>query len=63
MPYHIAQVNIARMVDEIDSPIMHEFAANLEPINALADRAPGFVWRLKSDAATLPRSASTKTAT
>ncbi len=29
---------------------MAEFAANLERINALADAAPGFVWRLKTDA-------------
>ena len=49
MDYHLAEINIARMLDEIDSPIMHEFAANLERINALADQAPGFVWRLIGD--------------
>ena len=49
MPYHLAEINIARMLDEIDSPIMHEFAANLERINKLAEQAQGFVWRLKTD--------------
>ena len=50
MDYHLAEINIARMLDEIDSPIMAEFAANLERINALAEQSPGFVWRLKTDA-------------
>lgn len=49
MPYHVAQVNIARMLDEIDSPLMADFVANLDPINALAEQSPGFVWRLKGD--------------
>jgi hypothetical protein len=49
MPYHIAQVNIARMVAPIDSPVMHDFVANLDRINAVADDASGFVWRLKGD--------------
>jgi hypothetical protein len=46
---HIAQVNIAPMLAPLDDPIMADFVANLDPINALADAAPGFVWRLKSD--------------
>lgn len=49
MPYHIAVFNIARMLGEIDSPVMQEFADNLDPINALGEQSPGFVWRLKSD--------------
>ena len=48
MAYQIAQVNIARMRGEIDSPVMADFVANLDRINVLADAAPGFVWRLKS---------------
>jgi vacuolar-type H+-ATPase subunit I/STV1 len=35
MPYHIAQINIARMVAPLDSPVMHDFVANLDRINAL----------------------------
>lgn len=49
MDYQLAEINIARMLDEIDSPLMHEFAANLERINALSEQSPGFVWRLKTD--------------
>lgn len=44
--YHIAEINIARMLEPLDSPIMAEFANNLDQINALAESSPGFVWRL-----------------
>ena len=47
--YHLAQVNIARPLGPMDSDVMAGFAAELEPINALADAAPGFVWRLQDD--------------
>lgn len=47
--YHIAQVNIGRMLHPIDAPEMADFANNLDPINALADNAPGFVWRLQTE--------------
>ena len=47
--YHLAQINIARMLAAIDDPIMAEFVAQLTPINALADQSPGFVWRLQSE--------------
>ena len=47
--YHLAQLNVARMRAPIDSPQLAEFVANLERINALADQAPGFVWRLQSE--------------
>jgi hypothetical protein len=46
---NLAQVNIARMLAPIDSPIMKEFVDNLDRINALAESSPGFVWRLKAD--------------
>jgi hypothetical protein len=47
--YHLAQINIARMLAPIDDPIMADFVANLPSINALAERSPGFVWRLQSE--------------
>lgn len=47
--YHLAQINIARMLAAIDDPIMVDFVANLPSINALAEQSPGFVWRLQSD--------------
>src|SRR3712207_5874559 len=46
---HIAQVNIARMHAPLDDPIMAGFVARLAEINALADRSPGFVWRLQTE--------------
>ena len=46
--YHLAQINIGRLIAPIDDPRIAEFVNQLEPINALADRAPGFVWRLQS---------------
>ena len=49
MQYHLAQLNIARMLAPMDSPIMTDFVANLDRINTLAENSPGFVWRLKDD--------------
>jgi hypothetical protein len=49
MAHHIAQINIGRILGPMDGPVMAEFAANLDRINAMADNAPGFVWRLQSD--------------
>lgn len=48
--YHLAQLNIARMLAPLDDPLMADFVANLARINALADAAPGFVWRLQTPA-------------
>ncbi len=48
MTHQLAQINIGRLVAPIDDPKIAEFVAQLEPINALADSAPGFVWRLQS---------------
>jgi hypothetical protein len=45
----VAQVNIALPREPLDSPALAEFVANLEPVNALADSAPGFVWRLTDE--------------
>ena len=46
---HLAQVNIALPSEPLDSPLLAEFVAALEPVNALADRSPGFVWRLQTE--------------
>jgi hypothetical protein len=48
-PFNIAEVNIALPLAPVDSPLLEEFAALLDPINALADRSPGFVWRLQTE--------------
>ncbi len=45
----IAQVNIGQPLEPLDSPLLAEFVALLDPINELADASPGFVWRLQGD--------------
>jgi len=47
--WHLAQVNIGRLRAAIDDPMIAEFVAGLDRINALADAAPGFVWRLQTE--------------
>lgn len=48
--YQLAQLNIGVIRGPIDSPVMTEFVANLDRINALAEHSPGFVWRLQTEA-------------
>jgi heme-degrading monooxygenase HmoA len=48
-PRHLAQVNVALLRAPLDGPELAGFVALLEPINALADRSPGFVWRLQTE--------------
>ncbi len=45
----LAQINIAKMRAPLDDPVMADFVANLDRVNAFADGAPGFVWRLVGD--------------
>lgn len=47
--WELAQVNIARLIEPLDSKLLEDFVANLEPVNAAADNSPGFIWRLKSE--------------
>ena len=46
---YIAQVNIAKMKDTMESELMSDFVGALEEVNALAESASGFKWRLKGD--------------
>jgi|SRR5580704_2441063 hypothetical protein len=48
MQYHLAQINIGRLIAPIDDPKIAAFVAQLDPINALAEHSRGFVWRLQS---------------
>jgi len=48
--YHIAQVNIGRVRYPTDDPRMAGFMTTLDEINVLAERSPGFVWRLQTPA-------------
>ena len=47
--WEIAQLNVGRAVAPLDEAPMAGFMARLDEINALAERSPGFVWRLKGD--------------
>jgi hypothetical protein len=47
---HLAQVNIALPREPLDAPLLRDFVAALDPVNAAADAAPGFVWRLQTEA-------------
>jgi hypothetical protein len=47
--WHLAQVNIGRARGAITDSVMQGFVAKLEEINALAERTPGFVWRLQTE--------------
>lgn len=46
---HLAQVNIGKLLAPIDDPLIADFVAQLDAVNALADASPGFVWRLKDE--------------
>ena len=46
---HIAQMNVGTTLHDLDDPRMAGFVDQLDDINALADAADGFIWRLQSD--------------
>lgn len=50
MDYSLAQVNTAKMIADLDDPIMSGFVQRLDEINTLADRSKGFVWRFQTEA-------------
>lgn len=48
--FQLAQVNIALPREPLHAPLLRDFVAALEPVNAAAEASPGFVWRLKDEA-------------
>ena len=46
---HLAQLNIARLKYPLDDQRVAGFVDNLDRVNAIAERSPGFVWRLVGD--------------
>jgi len=46
---HVAELNIAKARYDLDDPRMQDFLELVAGVNELADRSPGFVWRLKDD--------------
>jgi hypothetical protein len=49
MSFELAQVNVGRLLASVDSPVLAGFMAALDPVNAAADLAPGFIWRLQTE--------------
>jgi Domain of unknown function (DUF3291) len=47
--YHLAQINVGQARHHMDDARMVGFTSRIEAINLLADRSPGFVWRLQSE--------------
>ncbi|MEX0347842.1 MAG: DUF3291 domain-containing protein [Paracoccaceae bacterium] len=45
--YHLAELNIGRLLAPTDDPRVAEFMANLDRINGLGKRMPGFVWMME----------------
>ena len=46
---HLAQLNIARLIDDRDSPVVAEFVMAVAAINLLGESSRGFVWRLADE--------------
>ena len=47
--HHLAQLNVGTFKFSLDDPRAHGFTSMLDTLNAVADNAPGFVWRLVED--------------
>jgi len=47
--WHIAQINVARFRVSRADPVNAGFEAALDEVNALAEAAPGFVWRMTGE--------------
>lgn len=47
--FHLAQLNIGRLLAPTDDPIVAPFMEALDEINALAEHSPGFVWRFQTE--------------
>jgi hypothetical protein len=47
--WELAQINIGRLREPLDHPELTAFVEALDPVNAAADLASGFVWRLQTE--------------
>jgi hypothetical protein len=57
---HLAELNVGRLVAAQDDPRVAEFMDNLDRINGLGKRMPGFVWMMEGSGA--PGTGNTDTA-
>lgn len=44
---HLAELNVGRLIAPTDDPRVSEFMENLDRINGLGKRMPGFVWMME----------------
>ncbi|MAN74521.1 MAG: hypothetical protein CME84_10595 [Henriciella sp.] len=47
MNMHLAELNVGRLVAPTDDPRVREFMDNLDMVNSLGKRMPGFVWMME----------------
>jgi len=47
--WYLAEINIARARAPLTDPLMAGFVARLDEINQLAEKSPGFIWRLTGE--------------
>lgn len=45
--HHLAELNIGRLLAPVEDPRVAEFIDNIDRINGLGQRMPGFVWMLQ----------------
>ena len=49
MTYQLTQINVGRFKFPAEDERNADFMNNLDPINAIAEASPGFIWRLKDE--------------
>jgi hypothetical protein len=47
--WHLAQINVGRLMGPKGDPGVQPFFDALDRVNALADESPGFIWRLQDE--------------
>jgi len=57
---HLAELNVARLVAPTDDPRVADFMNNLDRVNGLGKRMPGFVWMMEGSGE--PGTGNTETA-
>lgn len=56
---HLAQLNVGRLIAPVDDPRVADFVNNIDRVNALGKRSPGFVWMMEGSGA--PGTGNTET--
>lgn len=51
MQYHLAELNVGRLLAPTDDPRVADFMDNIDRINGLGKRMPGFVWMMEGSGA------------